>query len=56
MESLKLTFTMSLEDWLAFQKHHMKTSARYRDAIFVWRWFLSELRERLRICCTVAGR
>jgi len=43
MESLKLTFTMSLEDWLAFQNHYMKTSARYRDVIFAWQWFFAIL-------------
>ena len=43
MESLKLTFTMSLEDWLAFQNHYMKTSPRYRDTIFVWQWFFAIL-------------
>jgi hypothetical protein len=43
MESPKLIFTMSLEDWLAFQNHYMKTSARYRDAIFEWQWFFAIL-------------
>jgi hypothetical protein len=38
---LKLTFTLSLEEWLAFQKYSMKTAARYRDPIFVWQWFLA---------------
>jgi hypothetical protein len=38
---MKLTFTTSLEDWMAFQKHALQTEARYRDVVFVYQWFFA---------------
>jgi hypothetical protein len=43
MDPSRLTFTLSIEDWLAFQKYSMKTAARYRDAIFVRQRFFAIL-------------
>jgi hypothetical protein len=38
---MKLTYTATVEDWMAFAEHATKTTAEYRDNMFVWQWFLA---------------
>jgi hypothetical protein len=39
MHAMKLTFTTTVEDWLAFTKHVLLKDSRYRDGVFVYQWF-----------------
>jgi hypothetical protein len=35
---MKLTFTISEEDWAAVQAHQLETWPGFRESIFFWRW------------------
>jgi hypothetical protein len=38
---MRLSFTPTLEDYLAFNKHIMMKDGRHRDGVFIYQWFFA---------------
>jgi hypothetical protein len=41
MPIVRLSFATTTEDYVAFNKHIVKTNGRYRDGVFIYQWFFA---------------
>ncbi len=37
---MRLTYTTTVDDWLAFNRHALLRDPQSADALAIWRWFI----------------